>query len=151
MGAPSNWLIYNDWLLNFGKKLADLTGDTLKVCLVTSASNAINQALAGAGYASITGELGTANGYAAGGQTLTVTWTGGGASATCTLAASAAAVWNASGSGITARAAVIYDDTAAGKPLIAYCLLDATPADVTTPSGQNLTINVGTIFVESRS
>ena len=49
-------------------------------------------------------------------------------------------VWTASGGSIVARFAVIYSSTS-GK-LVAYCLLDTTPADITTTTGNTLTITI---------
>lgn len=81
-------------------------------------------------------ELGTANGYTAGGVTpgsnaitngQTTSWT------------NAAAVWTASGAGISATSAVYYDSSpgAGLKPLISYVLFGGT---VTAAAGATLTI-----------
>ena len=100
-------------------------------------------------YADLTNELSTANGYTNGGLTLTsVTW--GQTSGTATFDA-ADAVWTASGGSIVARRAVI---RAIGTfnsqvdPLVASVLLDTTPADVTTTTGNTLTLvwNASGIF-----
>jgi hypothetical protein len=52
--------------------------------------------------------------------------------------------WTASGGSIVARYWVLFSFVTndADSPLLAYGLLDSTPADVTTPSGSPLTINV---------
>lgn len=113
----------------------DLDNDSFKMCLVTSAY------VFSAGhdeYADITGEVANGNGYTSTGQALTgVAWNRSGGVTTFT---SNAAVWTASGAGITARACIIYDDTSAGKKLIGYMLLDATPANVSVTAGNNLTV-----------
>jgi hypothetical protein len=81
-------------------------------------------------------ELGTANGYTAGGVTLagpaitsaqTTSWTAGNA------------VWTASGAGLSATSAVVYDSTpgAGVKPLMSYVLFGGT---VTAVAGATLTI-----------
>lgn len=62
-------------------------------------------------------------------------------------------VFTASGGSIVARYWFIYDDTAVNDPLVAYGLIDSTPADVTTTSGNTLTINVNAsgLFTVTRS
>lgn len=92
-------------------------------------------------YADLTNELATANGYTNGGLALTsVSWTQTSGTATFTAAN---AVWTASGGSIVARRAVI---RAVGTfnsqvdPLVASILLDTTPADVTTTTGNTLTL-----------
>jgi hypothetical protein len=144
--AAGNWILYNDFIASAFKKKMDLTADTIKVALVTSASVAINKALVTAQYATIDHELTTSGGYTAGGVTPgSPTVTGGGATATITEDI-ANATWTGSGGGFTARAAVAYDDSATNKDLIAYCLLDSTPADVVIAAGVTLTITIANIF-----
>jgi hypothetical protein len=143
--AAGPWILLNDAKLALEKGLLILNADTFKVGLATSGSN-LAAALTPSAYSNITDELSTANGYTAGGATASSpTLTGGGATATITWS-TAAVDWVASGSGIVARFAYIYDNTAAVKQVIAYCLLDATPADVTTASGVTLTLTVGNVF-----
>jgi hypothetical protein len=92
-------------------------------------------------YADLTNELSTANGYTNTGQALAgVTFTQSGGVAT--LDANDL-VWTASGGSIVARRAII---RAVGTfnsqvdPLVASILLDTTPADVTTTTGNTLTL-----------
>jgi hypothetical protein len=121
----------------------DLDNDTFKVMLVASD---YTPSAAHTVKADITNELSTANGYTAGGATLgSVTWGHSGATATFDAADT---VWTASGGSIVARYAVIYSDTAASDELVAYVLLDTTPADVTTTAGNTLTLqwNASGIF-----
>ncbi len=140
------WVPYNDFHLNLGKKLMDMSADAFLVALVTSSSNAIAVSLTPATYATINNELTTANGYTAGGVSVgTGSWTGGGATATTTFD-TADATWTASASGFTARAAVLYDNTAASKNLVGYMLLDSAPADVTVAAGNTLTIQVANVL-----
>jgi hypothetical protein len=114
----------------------DLDTHTFKVMLVASGytpSAAHDQ------KADITNELSTANGYTAGGATLgSVTWNRSGGVSTFD---SADVVWTPSGGAITARYAVMYDDTAAGDELVGYMLLDATPANVSRSSPDLFTIS----------
>lgn len=116
----------------------DLDTHTFKVALV--ASTYTPSASTHTVFADVTNELSTANGYTAGGATLgTVTWTQSGGTATFDAADTQ---WTASGGSITARYAVIYDDTPTtpADPLVAYILLDTTPADVTATDGNNFTL-----------
>lgn len=125
----------------------DLDTHTFKLLLTSSSytPNASTHTV----KADVTNELSTANGYTAGGATLTtVTWNRSGG--TVTFDADNV-VWTASGGSIVARYAVLYDDTAASDELVGYVLLDTTPADVTTTSGNTLTIawNASGIFTLS--
>lgn len=138
--AAGNWKRYNKFALYIGDGTFDMDADTFKMTLHTSSYGA---ALTGAVYADLTNELSTANGYTNGGLTLTgVTWTE--ASGTVTFDVGDA-VWNASGGAITARYAVIRKSGTANShvdPLVALCLLDTTPADVSAPDGNPLTIQI---------
>ncbi len=134
---------YNSYREYLADGTIDLDTHTFKVMLVSSAytfsaSHTVK--------ADITNELSTANGYTAGGATLgSVTWAHSGGTATFDAADT---VWTASGGSITARRAVIYDDTAANDELVASVLLDTTPADVTATDGNTLTLqwNASGIF-----
>lgn len=134
---------YNSFKEYVADGTIDLDTHTFKVMLVSSsytfsASHTVK--------ADITNELSTANGYTAGGEALTsVTWGQTGGTATFDAADTQ---WTASGAGITARRAVIYDDTAANEELVASILLDTTPADVTATAGNTLTLqwNASGIF-----
>lgn len=143
--AGGTWIPYNDFLAQSYKKIFDLDAtDTIKVALVLSTSNAINKALVGATYGSLTNEVANGNGYTTGGATAgSPTISGGGATASITFD-TANVSWTGSGAGFTARAAVIYDSTTGD--LIAYGLLDNTPADVTVASGVTLTVTITNVF-----
>ena len=96
------------------------------------------------GYASLTGELSTANGYTNGGYSVTPTWTRSGGKVTFDVSDP---TWTASGGSITARWGAIIDTTA-GR-VVAYHLLESPAADVTTSAGNILTvkINAAGVFV----
>lgn len=141
------WKLYDTAKLNIGNGTTDLDSHTFKIALFTSSSDA--NTLTETVYSGLTNEVANANGYTTGGNTLSgVTWTQ--TSGTATFDATDT-TWTASGGSITARYAVIYDDTAATKPLVCVCLLDTTPADVTATAGNTLTIqfNASGIFTLS--
>lgn len=122
----------------------DLDTHTFKVLLTSSSYTP--SASTHSVKTDVTNELSTANGYTSGGATLgSVTWTRSGGTVTFDAADT---TWTASGGSIVARYAVIYDDTAASDELVAYILLDTTPADVTTTTGNTLTLawNASGIF-----
>ncbi len=123
-------------LTNIGRtKLIDgtfaLPTDSYKEALFLSTSNI---GAASTTYAGLTNEVANANGYTTGGIAVALTLSG---TTTVTAAMTTAPVWTASGGSITARFAVIYE--VAGN-VLAYCLLDSTPADVTATSGNTLTV-----------
>lgn len=126
---------YNSFSETIGDGTIDLDTHTFKVMLVSSA---YTFSAAHTVKTDITNELSTANGYTAGGATLaSVTWN---RSSGVTTFDAADTVWTASGGPITARRAIIYDDTAANDDLVCSILLDTTPADVTAPDGNPLTL-----------
>lgn len=112
--------------------------NNLKVALLSSS---YTYSAAHDAYADLTNELSTANGYTNGGATLSsVTWNRSGGVLTLDAAD---VTWTASGGSIVARYAVIYVDATVNsvvKPLVAYILLDDTPADVTRTDGQDFVL-----------
>ena len=109
----------------------DIDSDTWKMALFLSTSNI---GAASTTYAGVTNEHANANGYTTGGNAITLTLAG---TTTVTVDISADPVWTASGGSIIARFAVIYE--VAGD-VLCYALLDSTPADVTTTTGNTLTV-----------
>ena len=151
MGAASSWKVYNEFLATLGQKVVSLNAaDTVKMALFLSTSNCGNQGLTTAQYATLTNQVANANGYTTAGVTVAATWTQASGTLTFTCANG---VWNASGGSITARYAVIYDNSTPNKDLICYCLLDSTPADVTAVDGTPLivSINANGIFTASQT
>ena len=124
-----------------GQKLIDLETDTIKCALFTNLSNCGDVALATAQYATLNNQHANqgAPGYETGGKTIATTWTQTAGTATFGVANPS---WVATGGSIVARFAVLYSDTATNKDLIAYCILDSTPADVTCTVGNTLTIEI---------
>jgi hypothetical protein len=140
--AAGKWKVYD-----FAKKyLADGTHDlddttNWKIALFLSTSNANTLSVGTGVYGDLTNEHANANGYTTGGLALTAeTWTR--SSSTITFDA-ADPVWTASGGSIVARFGVVYRNATVNtivKPLLAVCLLDTTPADVTATDGNTLTV-----------
>jgi hypothetical protein len=110
-----------------------LDADSYKIALFLSTSNL---GAASTTYAGLTNEHANANGYTTGGNAVTMSRTG---TTTVTVTTTNPAVWTASGGSITARYAVLYE--VAGN-VVAYALLDSTPADVTATSGNTLTVTI---------
>lgn len=149
--SAGKWKAYDFFKLNLANGLIDLDSHAFKVALFLSTSNANTLSVGTGLLADLTNQHANNNGYTTGGVALAgVTWTRSGSTVTfdCDNLAPA---WTASGGPITARFAVIYDDTAAGDPLVAVCLLDTTPADVTATDGNplNITINASGILALS--
>ena len=114
------------------EKKHNLGSDTLKVLLTNTAPSLSNTV-----KADISGELSTANGYTAGGETITVT-SSAQSSGLYTLIASDV-TWTASGGSIGPfRYAVLYNDTASNDELIGYIDYGYS---VTAASGQTFTID----------
>lgn len=128
------------WLSNGTFDLDDNTN--WKMALFLSTSNANDLTLASPIFANLTNEHAAANGYTAGGLALTPTWTQSAGTATFD---SNDPVWTAAGGPITARFAVIYKAATVNtivSPVLAVCLLDTTPADVSATAGNTLTVTI---------
>lgn len=133
--AAGQFTLYNTFAELVADGTIDLDTHTFK-CMLTSSSYTPN--LAHDEKVDVTNELATANGYTAGGATLTgVTWAQVSGVA---VFDSDSVQWTPSGGAITARYAVLYDDTATNDKLVGYMLLDATPADVSRSSPDLFTI-----------
>ena len=114
------------------EKKHDLGSDTLKILLTNTAPSLSNTQ-----KSDISGELSTANGYTAGGATVTIT-SSAQSSGLYTLIASDV-TWTASGGSIGPfRYAVLYNDTASNDELIGYIDYGYS---VTVASGQTFTID----------
>lgn len=117
----------------------DFDTHSFKINLYLSTSNC--DTLSGAtGIASLTNQVATAFGYTQ--NTKAVTLTTAQAAGTTTIDETTNPVWTASGGSITARFAVIYDDTHASDQAVFVCLLDTTPADVTATDTNTFTITI---------
>lgn len=115
-----------------GNPTLDIDSDTWKCALFLSTSNL---STASTTYAGLTNEHANANGYTTGGVSVTLTLAG---TTTVTVDSSVNATWTASGGSIVAKWAVYYE---VGGNILCYVLLDSGGADVTTTSGNTLTID----------
>jgi hypothetical protein len=100
--------------------------DSFKVALFLSTSNI---GVSSTTYAGVTNEVANANGYTTGGASVSFTITG---TTSVSVSFTTNPSWIASGSGLTARFAVIYE---VGGDVAFFVLLDSTPADVSAVSG----------------
>ncbi len=150
MAAAGKWKLYDAAKLYIGDGTLDLNSNTFKCALFTSLSNC--NTLTNSTLSDLTNQVAGANGYTTGGNTLTsVTYTQSSGTATFDAADT---TWTASGGSITTRFAVIYQSgtvNSVADALVAVCLLDTAPADVTVTSGNTLTIqfNASGIFTLS--
>lgn len=133
------WTLTNEFrtqLLEAG--FGNMSSLAVKVALVTSASNISATSTTWAG---VTGEVASGDGYTTGGvsDTLAV----GGTAPAATLSLGSNAAWTASGGSIVAHWAVVYVPSG---HVVAYALLDATPADVTIQNTYTLTVSSGEIL-----
>ena len=131
--AAGNWTFTNNSRTYLLDGTFDLNTDTLKIALFQSTSNI---GASSTTYAGLTNEVADGNGYTTGGNAVTGSLSG---TTTVTFDTTDPAVWTASGAGFSARFAVLYE---VSGNVIAYCLLDSTPADVTVTAGNTLTITI---------
>ena len=136
MAVQGAWTILNLAKLKVMESTINLAADNFNVVLCSS-SQALSASFTGssgqARYADLTGELATANGYTVGGVNL--------ASPTLTLAGATVTFnggnpsWTLTGSGITFKYAVIIDESAANKDILAYCDMDTSGGSVSPIAG----------------
>jgi len=146
--AAGKWKLYEQAKLAIHNGDIDLNGHSFKINLYLSTSNC--DTLSGHdALADLTNQHATANGYTQNNKAVTITTAQSGG--TVTVDETTNPVWTASGGSITARFAVIYDDTHADDMPLCVCLLDTAPADVTATDGNTLTINMNAsgIFTNS--
>jgi len=129
--AAGSWTFTNGGRTSLIDGTFDIDSDTWKMALFLSTSDI---GAASTTFAGVTNEHAAANGYTAGGASVTLALSG---TTTVKADVSSDPVWTASGGSIVARFAVIYE--VAGN-VLCYCLLDSTPADVTVTDGNTLTV-----------
>ena len=147
MAAASAWVPHDKFKEYAGDGTIDMDGDSFKIILCLSTSNIATTSVDG--YAAVTNEHATANGYTQGTKAIaSPTWVESSGTVTFDCADT---VWTASGGSITARFAAIYDDTVTtpvADPVVCDSLLDSAPADVTatTTNTFTITINASGVF-----
>ena len=144
--AADAWVVHDRYKEYEGDGTIDVDNDTFVIRLYSSSSNIATTSVGDATTA--TNELSTANGYTAGGQTVAVTWTRSGGTVTLDCANP---VWTASGGSITARLAGLIDTTTTPDEVVAHCLLDNTPADVTATDGNTFTVEINSSGVFAKA
>ncbi len=132
--GPGAWTIPTAAKTSLLDGTFDIDSDTWKCALFLSTSNI---GAATTTYAGVTNEVAAANGYSTGGVSVTGALTG----TTTVKAAWGTATFTASGGTIVGRFAAIYE--VSGR-VIAYCLLDSAPADVTIADGNSLALDIST-------
>ena len=130
--AAGNWTVTNTTRTKILNGQFDFDSDTFRCALFLSTSNI---GASSTTYAGVTNEHANANGYTTGGVAVSFNLSG---STSVTVSFASNPVWTASGGSITARFAAIYE---LGGDVVAYCLLDSTPADVVATAGNTLTID----------
>lgn len=141
MAAAGKWKWYESAKLAWANGDIDFNSHSFKINLYLSTSNANTLTAATITQLSdITNQVATAFGYTQNSKAVTITTAN--SSGTITVDETTNPVWTASGGSITARFAVIYDDTHASDMPICVCLLDTAPADVTATDGNTFTINI---------
>lgn len=142
--AAGKWKMYEAAKKAFADGLIDFDGHTFRIGLFLSTSNANDLTLTNAFLADFTNQHAAANGYTqvaeGAGKLVTITTSKSGG--TTTIDETTNPVWTASGGSITARFAVIFDDSHASNIAVCVCLMDTTPADVTATDGNTLTITM---------
>jgi hypothetical protein len=152
--AAGKWKVYDLAKLRLQDGTFDMDNAALglTMALFLSTSNANTLSVGTGLYGDLTNEHANANGYTTGGIALTgETWLNSAGTETfdCNDV-----LWTASGGSIVARFAVIYCNATVNsivKPLLAVCLLDTTPADVTATTGNTFSviINASGVFTLS--
>ena len=130
--AAGAWTPTNATRTNILNGTFDWDSDSFKCALFQSTSNI---GATSTTYAGVTNEVANANGYTTGGVAVAFTLSG---TTSVTASFTANPSWTATGGSIVARFAVIYEVSGS---VAFYCLLDSSPADVTTTTGNVLTLD----------
>lgn len=138
--SSGKWKLYEAAKLAIAGGDIDLNSDSFKINLYLSTSNC-NTLSGDTILANLTNQVATNYGYTQNDKVVTITTAN--AAGTITVDETTNPSWTASGGSITARYAVIYDDTHASKQALCVCLLDVAPADVTATTGNTFTVTIG--------
>jgi hypothetical protein len=143
--AADAWVLHDGFKLKKGNATINLAADSFVIRLATSASNITTTSVSDA--TTVTNELPTANGYTAGGQSVTSTWTASGNTVKFDVSDPS---WTATGGSITARFAYLVNTTLTPDEVVGYTLLDNAPADKTATDGNSFTgiIHANGVFTE---
>lgn len=143
--AATNWKLYDTAKLKIGDGTIDLDTHTFKCALFLSTSNC--DTLTHDELGDLTNQVANGCGYTTGGATLTsVTWVNTSGTVKFT---SGQITWTSVICPITARYAVIYDDTAANDPLLCICRLGSSDVTATDTQVFELTMSASGIFTVS--
>lgn len=135
--AADIWRLFPSAIEKMSDGTFDMDLDTFHCVLLTSSYTPDST---DAVYTDLSNELTTLDGYTLGGKALTnVTWVKAGETTTLD---SDDVSWDATGSGLTARYAVIYNFSDTGKGLLCIALLDTTPGDVFADNGDSFTVEM---------
>lgn len=153
MAAAGKWKVYEAAKLAYANSLIDFDSHTFRIGLFLSTSNADDLTLANAFLADFTNQHAGAFGYTqvAEGVGKLVTLTTARSGGTVTIDETTNPSWTAAGGPITARFAVIFDDSHASNIAVCVSVLDTAPADVTATDTNTFTItmNVAGLFTMS--
>ena len=139
--AAGKWKMYESAKLAWANGTIDFDSHSFKINLYLSTSNANTLTAATITQLSdITNQVATAFGYTQNSKAVTITTNN--STGTITIDETTNPVWTASGGAITARYAVIYDDSHASDMPICVCVLDTAPADVSATDGNTFTITM---------
>jgi len=149
--AANAWQIFDVFYEKLGNELHDLNAtDTIKMGLILSGWTPNTET--DVSYSVIAGsyEHAANYGYTAGGDVVAATYDAAAGTLTFDVADN---VWTAEGGSILARYALLYNSSSGGtNDLIAYCLMDNSPADVEATDGNEfgVTINASGVFTISQ-
>lgn len=130
--AAGAWQFYDEGIEDLLDGTTVLTVDTIKMRLHTSSYSPTDA------DTSATNEVANGDGYTTGGITCTITVTNSGG--TITIDSTTNPQWTASGSGITAKYAVL-QESGATQPL-AYADLDTGGGSLTATAGNTFTVTI---------
>jgi len=135
--VQSNFVKFHDFVYQLGLETHQLHSDTLKVYLSNTTPDAANDTVK-TDIAEITAQ----NGYSAGGEDITNTWS---VSNGTGQLAGADITWTSTGAGFGPfRYAILYNDTAASDNLIGYWDFGKS---VSCANGEEFILNVGTLVL----
>jgi hypothetical protein len=139
MAAAGKWKMYAKAKLALINGDIDFNSHSFKINLYLSTSNC-DTLTAHDQLSDLTNQVATNFGYTQNTKADTITTAH--SSGTKTIDETTNPVWTANGGAITARFAVIWDDSHADDIPVFVCLLDTAPADVTATNGNTFTITM---------